>query len=136
MENTKTRREAAVLVLVVFLLGVMLGGVGNHVWGERVWGEHSNRNPNPGGRHSRNQVVNDLTQQLELSADQQNQLGTIIDETRSRWDSLYAPIEPEHERIRQEGRARIRAILSPDQQKKFDAFMQHLDEERKKSESH
>jgi hypothetical protein len=133
MENTKTRREAAGLVLVVFFLGVMLGGVGNHVWGERVSG-HGNMNP--GGHPSRNQVVNDLTQQLELSADQQTQLGTIIDDTRSRWNSLYAPLEPEHERIRQEGRARIRAILSPDQQKKFDAFMQHLDEERKKSESH
>ena len=39
MENTKKRGEAAVLVLVVFLLGALLGGVGNHVWGERVWGK-------------------------------------------------------------------------------------------------
>ena len=36
MENTKKRGEAAVLVLVVFLLGALLGGVGNHLWDERV----------------------------------------------------------------------------------------------------
>ena len=43
MEAIKARREAAALVFVVFLLGVLLGGMGNHLWGSRVWG-------NPGGR--------------------------------------------------------------------------------------
>ncbi len=38
MATTKARGEAAALVAVVFLLGILLGGVGNHLWGERVWG--------------------------------------------------------------------------------------------------
>ena len=38
MENNKTRSEAAILVLVVFILGVLARRLGNHLWGERVWG--------------------------------------------------------------------------------------------------
>ncbi len=131
MENTKTRREAAVLVLVVFLLGVVLGGVGNHIWGERVWG-HTNARPN--GRPPRNQVISDMTRELELTPDQQSRLRTIIDETRTKWGALYAPMLPEHEKIRQECHNQIRSILTPEQQQKFDAFMQRLDEQHKKNE--
>ena len=36
--------------------------------------------------------------------------------------------------LRHQGRDRIRMILTPEQKPKFEAFMQHLDEERKKSE--
>ncbi len=130
MESNKTKREAAVLVLVVFVLGLLLGAAGNHVLGERVWGREKMA---PGGLPPRNKVINELTQELALTPDQQTQLGQIVDDTRSRWDALYAPLEPEREKIRQEGRQRIRAVLTPDQQKKYDAFMQHLDEQRKKA---
>ena len=41
MQNTKTRREAAFLVTIVFALGVLLGGLGTHLWGERVWGHQT-----------------------------------------------------------------------------------------------
>jgi hypothetical protein len=132
METNKTKREAAVLVFIVFLLGLLVGGVGNHVWDEHVQGRE---NQVPGARPPRNQVVGELTRELELTSDQQSQLGAIIDQTRAKWDALEAPYQPEHERIRQEGRQRIRSILSPDQVKKYDAFMQHLDEQRKKAEA-
>ena len=39
MANAKTRSEAAVLVLIVFLLGAIAGATANHLWGERVWGK-------------------------------------------------------------------------------------------------
>jgi hypothetical protein len=131
MDNTKTRREAAALVIVVFLLGVLLGGVANHVWGERVWG---NQQPNPKAYRPKNQVVADFTRELVLSPDQQQKLSAIIDDTRAQWSALYAPLEPEHEKIRQDSRAKIRALLTSDQQAKFDAFMQRLDEQRKQDE--
>jgi Spy/CpxP family protein refolding chaperone len=129
MQNTKTRSEAAILVIVVFFLGALLGGVGNHVWGERVWGKQiSSAHP------SRDQMVLSLTQNLQLNADQQQQLGAIIDDTRSQIHAIYAPVDVQREALRQKGRARIRAILTPEQKPEFEAFMKHLDEERKKSE--
>jgi len=129
MDNTKKRGEAAVLVFVVFLLGALLGGVGNHVWGERVWGKQIiNTQP------TRNEIVGDLTRDLQLTPDQQKQLGSIVDDTRAQWRTLYTTIEPQHEQIRQQSRDRIRAILTPDQKPKFEEFMHRIDEQRKKDE--
>jgi hypothetical protein len=129
MQNAKTRSEAAILVIVVFLLGALLGGVGNHVWGERVWGKQISV-----AHLSKDQLVSSLTQELQLNADQHQQLGAIIDDTRSQIHAIYAPVDVQREALRQNGRARIRAILTPEQKPKFEAFMQHLDEVRKKSE--
>src|ERR1700691_5287388 len=72
MESNKTRREAALLVLVVFLLGALLGGLGNHLWGERVWGRQ-----NPPGWPTRDQLVKNLTRELQLHAHQHAQLGGV-----------------------------------------------------------
>lgn len=130
METTKAKGEAAVLVVVVFLLGALLGGVGTHVWGERIWGSVRE----PGQFPTRDQVITDLTRELQLTPDQQKQLATIIDETRAQWRAVYAPLEPQHEQIRQHGRERIRAILSPEQLPKFEQFMQRIDEQRKKEQ--
>ncbi len=129
MENSKTRREAALLVFVVFLLGVLLGGLANHLWGERVWGRQ-----NPPGSPTRDQLVGDLTHDLQLNADQQQQLGVIVDDTRAKIHAAYAPADAQREELRQQGRARIRAILTPEQLPKFEAFMQRLDEQRKKDQ--
>jgi len=128
MGTNKARREAAVLFLVVFLLGLLLGGLGSHLWGERVWGGSAPVNTRP----TRNEVIAQCTHELQLTPDQQKQLVAIIDDTRSKWAALYAPLDPQREQIRQDGRAHIRAILTPEQQVKFDDFMRRLDEQRKK----
>src|ERR1700690_2646802 len=126
MENNKTRREAALLVLAVFVLG----GLGNHLWGERVWGRQ-----NFPGALTRDQLVNDLTHELQLTPDQQQQLGAIVDDTRAKIHAAYAPADTQREELRQQGRARVRAILTPGQLPKFEAFMQRVDEQRKKDEA-
>lgn len=127
MENTKTRREAAFLVIVVFLLGVLLGGLGGHLWGQRVFGH-------PSVPHGRDQLLSKLTHELQLTPDQQKQLATIVDETRAQVRALYAPVDPQRDQLRQQGRERIRAILTPEQKPKFEEFTRHLDEQRKKED--
>ena len=130
---TKTKREAALLVFVVFLLGVLVGVVGNHFYGERVWG--GKELALPAKSPSRTQVLNDFTRELQLTPDQQGKVGVIIDETRAQVHALYAPLDAQHDQLRQQARARIRAILTPDQLPKFDQFMQRIDEQRKKAQS-
>jgi Spy/CpxP family protein refolding chaperone len=132
--SSKTRREAALLVLVVFLLGLLVGGVGNHLWGERVWGRQQ-IGPHQ-GPPSREEIVNRLTVELQLTPDQQKQIGPIIDDTRSQVRALYEPVDAEHDKIRQQGRARIRAVLTVEQQPKFDQFLQRMDEQKKKEAAH
>lgn len=127
MENKTPSRRAVVLIVVLFLLGVAIGAFGMYALGERVWGDTTNR-------HDRNRVVKQLTYDLALTADQQKQLQTIIDETRAKYRALYEPLRPQREQIRQEGRDRIRAILTPEQRPKYEEFERRLDEERKKEE--
>jgi Spy/CpxP family protein refolding chaperone len=128
MATTKAKREAAALFFVVFLLGALLGGVGVHLWGERVLGEPGPVNTNP----NRAQVIAQCTHELQLTPAEQKQMIAIIDDTRAQWAALYAPLDPQKEQIRLAGRARIRAILTPEQQVKFDDFMRRIDEQRKK----
>jgi len=126
MENTKTRREAAVLVVVVFLLGALVGGLATH-----VWSIHAAPNGIP---HGPNQLIDQLSRDLQLTPDQLKQVTEIVDETHAQVRILYAPIDAQREQLRQQARERTRAILTPDQKVKFEEFLRHLDEERKKEE--
>lgn len=132
MEKTKARGEAAILIAVVFLLGALLGAVATHVWGERVWGH---QDTHTAGMKPVNQVVAEFTRELQLTPDQQTQVAAIIDDTHAQWKALYAPVDAQKEQIRQQSRARIRALLTPEQQPKFDAFVQRLDEQRAKEQA-
>jgi hypothetical protein len=76
MQNTKTRREAAFLVTIVFALGVLLGGLGTHLWGEKVWGHQT-------APKSRDEIVSRLTHEVDLTPDQQKQVTAIVDDTRA-----------------------------------------------------
>jgi hypothetical protein len=129
MANNRARHEAAGLVLLVFLLGVVFGGIGDHLWRVRA---ASQQGSVPNTKPTRNEVMSDLTQQLGLSADQQKQVGAAIDDTRAKWQALYAPLDAPREQIRQQGRANMRAALTPEQQVKFDELLRRLDEQRKK----
>ena len=128
METKSPRREAALLVFIVFALGLLLGGVGSHLWDERVLGQSQQVNTKP----TRQQVLDDLTERLQLTPDQQKQVAGAIDDTRTKWQALYAPLDAPREEIRRQGRANIRAVLTPEQQTKFDDFLKRLDDQRKK----
>jgi len=128
METNKGRREAAVLVLVVFFLGVAFGALGNHLWTGRVSGGQRVMNTKP----TRDQVLNDLSQRLELTPDQQKKITVLIDDTRAKWHALDVTIDPEKEQIRQQFRANVRTLLTPEQQLKLDDYLKKLDEQRKK----
>jgi flagellar biosynthesis chaperone FliJ len=135
MRNSNARLEAAALVFVVFVLGLLLGGVGGHLWDKRVQGNGSSAaqiNTKP----TRDQVINTLTQRLQLTPDQQRQVTVVIDDTRAKWQAQYAEANAEHEQIRQQARASIRAVLTPDQQSNYDDYMKQLDEQRKKDAAH
>jgi hypothetical protein len=125
MATTKARSEAAALVAVVFLLGALLGFVGNHLWGERVWGMREIPVPP-------NHLSVELKQELQLTPDQQREMNGIISETQVKWRALYGPLEPQRAEIRELSHEQMRKILTPDQLPKFDAFMQRLDEQRKR----
>ena len=132
--------KAVGLVIVLFVLGIALGGVGTHVWDAHVLASQTH--------HS---VIKELKDDLRLAPNQEKQFDVIITDERSKfhaldaqehseWDPKYhalkaqehAEWDPKWDQVRQEGRDSIRAILTPEQRAKFDAFVKHLDEENEK----
>jgi len=128
-------RKAQALVAVVFLLGLIIGGLGTHYWQVRAAGDNSkhsladlNRKPT----HA--EILNQLTHDLSLTDDQQKQVSTIMDDVHSRMRSLDDQHKPEYDALRAEGRQRIRAVLTEEQQPKYTEFTKQLDEQRAKAQ--
>jgi len=78
------------------------------------------------------QKVHRLTQELNLTAEQQKQLDVIIASVQAQYRAIHDSTDPQINEARQKGREQIRAILTPEQKPKFEEFLRHLDEERKR----
>ncbi len=124
-------RKATVLVILVFLLGIALGAVGMRVAEQKVWGE---RRDERGRMGKSTRMVDQLTKDLALTPEQQQQLAAILEDTRKKYEAAYVGIRPQMEQARQEGRARIRTMLTPEQLPKFEEVLRRIDEERKNRE--
>ena len=126
-------RKATVLVILVFLLGIALGAVGMRVAEQKVWGG-GDRREDRGRTSGPGRMVEQLTRELALTQEQQQQLNSILEETRKQYETTYTTIRPQMEQTRQEGRGRIRSMLTPEQLPKFEGYLRRIDEERKKRE--
>jgi hypothetical protein len=130
MENNSVQRKAGVLVAAVFLLGAIFGGVGAHYWEVRANGGHT-----VSGYPKHAEIMKQLTSQVGLSQEQEKQVGAVVDDIRARMHELSQQQKPQSDAIRAEGRQRIRALLTPEQQPKYEKFLQELDADRANAES-
>jgi Spy/CpxP family protein refolding chaperone len=119
MQNSKTKSEAGLLVLVVFILGVLVGGVGYRLWGFRVFSSSDMRGGPPPGRGPQGPS---FSQRMGLSTDQQKQLDAIFSKSHPQFQSLDDSYHSQRNALREQVRQQIRAILTPEQQTKFDAM--------------
>ena len=134
MDASQGNRKAVLLVFVLFLLGVAVGGLGTYAVTTRVLAAR----PQMGLAHNPGQVMARFTRELALTPDQQNQIQSIFNDTRGKYAQLHERLDPEYEQVRQQGRQRIRQVLTPEQLPKFEELLRQLDEERRQrgSEGH
>jgi Spy/CpxP family protein refolding chaperone len=135
MDNRPTaakeiERKAQLLVAVVFLLGLLLGGVGTYYWQAKAagWGVDATRKPT----HA--EILKQLTHDLSLTDEQEKQVSAIMDDVHARMKALDEQHRPEYDGLRAEGRQRIRALLTPEQQPKYTEFTKKLDDQRAKAQ--
>jgi hypothetical protein len=128
MDASKGNRKAVFLVFVVFVLGIALGAVGTYMVTTRVLAAR----PQAEVVHTTANTVAMLNRDLDLSADQQRQVEGILTDMRARYDAIHQEVDPEYEKVRQEGRERIRELLSADQRPKFEQVLRRIDEDRRK----
>lgn len=121
-------RRAAFYLTLVFLLGAGLGTLGT-LWAERAgWAQAGFGWSYP----SRQGAQQWLTRELTLTPEQQKQLGAILDDTEQGYRAVRDRVRPEFEAVRQQGREKIRKILTPEQRAKFEDLVRQLDQERER----
>lgn len=75
-----------------------------------------------------------MRRELNLTDEQANAVRVILDETREEFRTLRTELRPRFDEPRQRARARIRALLTPEQQQKFDAMTAQQDSKRDEEE--
>ena len=117
-------RRAYLYFALTFLLGVIVGGtsVYYYAWNTGHW-----RRP-----FNRQNYVRRLKAELNLSDNQLTQLEQILDGTTKKFHSAQQQADAQLNAIRQEARAGIRQILSPEQTQKFDELVRRWDERRRR----
>jgi len=103
-------------VLLVFLLGALAGAAVYHRFGhQRFEAVLSGR-----GGATADLVVKRLSRSLDLDPAQRDQVRAIVTEARRDIVEIRKPVQPQIEATFERSRVRIRAILRPEQQEKFD----------------
>jgi hypothetical protein len=131
MDASQGNRKAILLVFVVFVLGIALGALGTYMVTTRVLAAR----PQAVEVHTAANTVATLTRDLNLNPDQQRQVLGILNDTRSRYDAIHQEVDPEYEKVRQEGRERIRELLTTEQRPKFEEVLRQIDEDRRKRQA-
>jgi Spy/CpxP family protein refolding chaperone len=111
--------KGALLLLLAFLLGTAVGGLGFGLYQERTGWWHQPRDP----ERIRQFVLKRLTRELDLRPEQQQQVEAILRETGQEFARLREDVGPRVREIRGRSREKIQAILSPEQQAKFEALV-------------
>ena len=131
MSDTAATRKAALWVGAVFLLGAALGGVLGYLFAHRPV---SAANPPVRESARRAQKIQQLKNELSLTPQQLQQVDVILQQKHSETTAIREQTEAQIEAVRQKGRNEIRAVLTPEQQPKFEELMKRYDEERKRRE--
>ena len=132
MSEMSATRKAALWVGIVFLLGAALGGVIGYGFAHRSVSAASTPLPEPVRRAQR---VEQLTQLLNLTSAQSQQVGAILLQKHGEAKALHDQTDAQFEQIRQKGRDQLRAVLTPEQKPKFEEFLKSLDQQRKRNSS-
>jgi Spy/CpxP family protein refolding chaperone len=103
-------------VLLVFLLGALAGAAVVH----RVDRQGAEAVLSGRGGATGDLIVRRLTRSLDLDPAQRDQVRAIVTETRREIIEIRKPVQAQVEATIERSRARVRAILRPDQQEKFD----------------
>ena len=122
-----TRLKLWLAVAAVFVLGCATGALLDSAYRLRVGAARSEER---GGKRGTGHMFEKLQRDLDLDERQAAEVRKILDETRNEYRALRSEARPRFDAIRQSARSRIRALLTPDQQRRFDARLAEKDARR------
>lgn len=114
-------------IVLLFALGVLTGVLGANMYFKYRFERF--RDAGPTAR--KELLMERFTRRLDLTPQQQEKISVIFEEMREGLFALRTKHQPELEEIRARSHARIKAILNPDQQEKFDEMIERLKQRRR-----
>lgn len=129
MSASSTSRRAFFWVVLIFVLGLALGSLGGYYVSRRSFAAGPPRTDAEKRAHR----VEQLTDELGLTAAQRQHLDQILTAAQAEYKAIHDRSQPQIEAARQKTRNAIREILTPDQKPKFEEFLKRLDEERRRA---
>lgn len=115
-----SRRKAWVAFLIVFALGGVTGASLDGIYRMRAAAT------NPAAAVSMRDTdayFETLTRELTLSEDQSSAMRAVLDRTRDDYKAVCADVRPRYDVVREKARGQMRALLSADQQPRFDSIV-------------
>ena len=112
------RFSAFASVAALFLVGVLVGGLGTHLFS--VSQPHR---PGPGGFRG-DHFLELLERELALTDDQMRRIDQILEQSHAEGDALRREMLPRLRSAMAESRDRIREILTAEQQARFEELQQ------------
>ena len=118
----QTRLKVWLVLVVVFVLGSITGAALTGLYRSRAGSDRGERRA-----HER---FEKMRTELKLTDEQTKAVSAILDETRNEYRALRSELRPRFEEPRLKARAKMRALLNPEQQQKFDAMVAQQDAQR------
>lgn len=129
IDKTKSGLKTWLVLVVVFALGCITGvGIGG------VYRSRSNAFVRDSRTRDRDAMFEKMRSDLNLTEEQSKEMRQVLDQTANDFRGLRSELRPKYEELRVKTRGRMRALLTPDQQKKFDALMAEIDARRQKDD--
>ncbi|HKV38919.1 MAG TPA: hypothetical protein VJX67_06875 [Blastocatellia bacterium] len=124
MESKPNQAKARMVVVVIFALGFVGGGLSMNLY-ERARTAAPSNNDHRGKEY----YMEQLNERLKLTTDQQQKIHAILNDASTQFaDKIKV--------CRQQSRDKIRAVLSPEQLPKFEQMVQEHDKERAQKSEH
>jgi hypothetical protein len=120
----KSWLKVLAVLLLVFALGCVTGASLDGIYRLRAGAER--QTPAPSMRDT-DAYFETLKRELTLTEDQSSAMRAILDRTREDYKAVCADVRPRYDTLRERTRNQMRALLTTDQQPRFDSIITQED---------
>lgn len=124
--------KAILALCLVFVSGVVLGGLGHRYFSLRE--VEASRPRRPSMEEMRKMYLQEMKDRLNLNSKQLDDLRVVLDQTDAKYKEVREKYRPEMQAIQDEQVTRINSLLSPEQQTEYAKLRKEREERRRKKE--
>ena len=121
-----SQRKAWAAFLIVFALGGVTGASLDGIYRLRANATASN-SPVTVSLRDTDAYFETMKRELTLSGEQASAMRVVLDRTRDDYKAVCAEVRPRYDVVRQRARTEMRALLTADQQPRFDSIITQED---------